>query len=72
MAKLTSNVARDERNRRELLDAGWRVAVVWECSLRKGGDPGTAVELNSWLHGDEKEFETSSDGCARTGITGIP
>ena len=71
-AKFRANVERDRRNGERLREAGWRIAVVWECSLRKGGDPGTAVELNSWLHGDEKEFETSSDGCARTGITGIP
>lgn len=61
LAKLTANVARDQRNLRELLDAGWRVAVVWECSLRKAGGPGTALELDVWLHGDEKEFETNPD-----------
>lgn len=65
LAKLTSNVARDQRNRRELLNAGWRVAVVWECSLRKGGEHGTAVKLDSWLHGDEKEFETSPGGTGQ-------
>ena len=50
---------RDRRNRHELSKAGWRVAVVWECALRKGGEAGTAVELHHWLRGNGKEFETN-------------
>ena len=34
-AKFAANVARDFRVREELMEAGWRVAVVWECSLRQ-------------------------------------
>ena len=30
-AKFTSNVARDQRNQRDLKEAGWRVIVIWEC-----------------------------------------
>ena len=30
-AKFTSNVARDQRNQRDLTEAGWRVIVIWEC-----------------------------------------
>ena len=33
-AKLRANRARDIRNVRELLRSGWRVLIVWECSLR--------------------------------------
>lgn len=40
-AKLSANVARDERVETELRQLGWRIAVVWECALRK--DP--QVEL---------------------------
>jgi len=29
--KLARNVARDEKNRQMLEDAGWRVLVIWEC-----------------------------------------
>ena len=29
--KFEQNVARDSRNKRELLRLGWRVLVVWEC-----------------------------------------
>lgn len=32
--KLDRNRSRDQRNRRSLREAGWRVMVVWECQLR--------------------------------------
>ncbi len=32
--KLLRNVARDQRNRRELRRLGWRVLVIWECETR--------------------------------------
>lgn len=35
--KRMSNTERDQRNMRELGRLGWRVLVVWECSLRKPG-----------------------------------
>lgn len=40
--KFKRNVARDERNRSELTDAGWVVVTVWECELRD--DPSKAVQ----------------------------
>jgi DNA mismatch endonuclease, patch repair protein len=33
-AKIASNRSRDERTTTSLLESGWRVATVWECSLR--------------------------------------
>lgn len=33
-AKFQGNVERDRRNQRELMKAGWRVFIVWECALR--------------------------------------
>jgi DNA mismatch endonuclease (patch repair protein) len=33
--KFSENVARDQRNIKALEGAGWRVAVLWECGLRK-------------------------------------
>lgn len=35
--KIDSNRKRDDRNRQALIDAGWRVLDVWECSV-KGPD----------------------------------
>ena len=32
--KFQENVDRDERNIKDLLSGGWRVLVIWECSLR--------------------------------------
>lgn len=41
-AKISSNRSRDKRAEESLLEQGWRVATVWECSLKGinklGGD----------------------------------
>ena len=58
-AKFEANVERDRRMRAQLLDAGWRVAIVWECALRKGVESGTVSEFEHWLRGSEREFDTS-------------
>jgi DNA mismatch endonuclease (patch repair protein) len=33
--KISSNVERDETNKRLLTGKGWRVLVIWECQLKK-------------------------------------
>lgn len=33
-AKFNANVERDNKNVRELEEAGWRVMIVWECELK--------------------------------------
>ena len=58
-AKFRANVERDVRTRRDLLDGGWRVAIVWECALRKHRHVETALNLEQWLRGDEARFETN-------------
>ena len=58
-AKFRANVERDRRARKELLEAGWRVAIVWECALRKDGADRTSSMLDRWLRGDEPNFETA-------------
>ena len=35
MAKVTRNRERDQRNYKDLYDAGWHVIVIWECQLKK-------------------------------------
>jgi DNA mismatch endonuclease Vsr len=32
-AKFQGNIKRDQRNRRALIELGWRVLEVWECEL---------------------------------------
>lgn len=61
--KLGGNQARDRRNRQALLDAGWRVATVWECTVRgKGSDAPVIVAeaLDVWIRGDERTIELTA------------
>jgi len=57
-AKLAGNVARDERHRQQLLQAGWRIAVVWECSLRGKRLMATVSEIEEWLTSNSPEYST--------------
>ena len=50
LEKFEANVERDRRKRRELRQAGWRVAVVWECELRREAS-GIAERVERWLRG---------------------
>lgn len=48
-SKFSETVKRDQRNLETLRKLGWRVAVVWECSIRKEGAEVIARKLSSWL-----------------------
>lgn len=52
--KISRNRSNDARNTASLLEAGWRVAVVWECALRgTGRDVDSMADLLAgWLRGD--------------------
>lgn len=52
--KFSENVARDKRQRKELLETGWRIAVIWECAIRENLD---LSPLTDWLGGTAREFE---------------
>lgn len=52
--KFSENVARDKRQRKELLETRWRVAVIWECAIRDNLD---LSPLTDWLRGTDSEFE---------------
>lgn len=50
--KLDANIQRDAINRTALLDAGWRVGVVWECAIRaatKRGDVSLYEDIARWI-----------------------
>jgi len=53
--KFRENIARDQRCIKDLQDMGWRVAVVWECSLKnKVADPDKVARLvREWLASSE-------------------
>ena len=58
--KFRANRRRDDRNRKELRVRGWRVLVVWECSLlgklaQRLED--VVGETHSWLEGTGEEHE---------------
>lgn len=55
-AKIKANVARDARSEQQLLDAGWRVAVVWECALRAHPDH-TLAALEAFIRSDAPSAE---------------
>jgi len=57
-AKFAANVERDLRHQEALREAGWRVAVVWECALRQ--DEHLAVaEIARWLVSSEPGWEST-------------
>jgi DNA mismatch endonuclease, patch repair protein len=53
--KFADNVKRDLKNRTLLLEMGWRVALVWECSLRSEIDP-VSDAVYHWLKDDNDAF----------------
>lgn len=56
--KFESNVSRDTEVRSKLLQLGWRVAIVWECGLRKAEQLEKAADLvSAWLTSSAREIE---------------
>ncbi len=53
--KFRQNVARDQRDERALRELGWRIAILWECDIKKLG-LGLMPQLVDWLRSDEAEF----------------
>ena len=64
-AKLAANASRDARVETELRNAGWRVAVVWECALR--GEHSVALRrLARFLRSNRSEIVIASGGQVLT------
>jgi DNA mismatch endonuclease (patch repair protein) len=52
LPKLQSNVERDERTNLAIREAGWRVATIWECTVRraaKNQDATVFLQLADWI-----------------------
>ncbi len=58
--KIEGNKARDIRNNSLQSEMGWRVAVVWECSMKgrkRIGVDAVIEKLSCWLKSGEHEIE---------------
>lgn len=55
--KFEQNSARDARNIVALRAAGWRVATIWECAVRRMSNEQIATTVGSWLQGGAVAFE---------------
>lgn len=59
-SKIEKNVIRDAKKINELVNMGWRVAIVWECTLRslqKVGSDDLVLILANWLKSSDKRIE---------------
>lgn len=54
--KFARNVARDQRVLYQLKVMDWRVAVVWECGLKKRNRDDTLYHLVAWLENQAAEY----------------
>jgi DNA mismatch endonuclease, patch repair protein len=57
-AKFDANVARDAAVQSALLEAGWRVGIVWECALRTEASIAQTRDIvAAWLHAGDTVLE---------------
>ena len=54
--KISANAARDKTTEATLVEQGWRVGIVWECSLRKPRND-VAARLSKWLRLNRTRIE---------------
>jgi DNA mismatch endonuclease (patch repair protein) len=55
--KFSRTIERDRITTNQLLEAGWRVAIVWECAV-DGNDVNAAARvLSDWLKGKKSFIE---------------
>lgn len=57
--KISRNRLNDQKVMQALVDAGWRIALVRECSIRGSGKDinGVADRIACWLRGEEQFME---------------
>ena len=60
-SKIDATKGRDDRNISSLTEQSWRVAIIWQCSLKSVEDRAeTIAELDQWLRfGGTTKFETN-------------
>ncbi len=57
--KINRNQANDRKAMEALLGTGWRLAVIWECALKREPEEIENILqcLGAWLHGAAPHFE---------------
>jgi len=65
-AKFGETVERDKRNLEALRKLGWRVAIVWECSVKDQGAEAIASRIAAWLQSGRSFKEISSRSAKAT------
>jgi len=55
--KLNRNVKRDRSNLEALISSGWRVAIVWECTIEHKGTQYAAGRIADWLTTERRFME---------------
>jgi len=62
---------RDKRNLEALRKLGWRVAIVWECSVKDEGADAIAKKVAAWLRsgGPFKEISSRSARAASRSVS---
>lgn len=57
--KFEANRERDKRVEKQLLENGWRVAIIWECATRKDAVFSDVVnELDDWMQSSAQFYES--------------
>lgn len=59
-SKFGKTVRRDKRNFEALRKLGWKVAIVWECSIKEKGAEAVAGTIAAWLQSGRSFKEISS------------
>lgn len=58
--KIAKNIANDTNVLTQLRNAGWRIAIVWECGIRNKANAENRLipALSAWIRGNSTNFET--------------
>jgi DNA mismatch endonuclease (patch repair protein) len=65
-SKFGQTTKRDKRNLTALQECGWRVAVVWECSINDVGAETIARRIAAWLLSNRSFMEIPTVARTRT------
>jgi DNA mismatch endonuclease (patch repair protein) len=65
-SKFEETIGRDKRNLEALRSLDWKVAIVWECSIKEKGAEAVAGKIAAWLQSGRtfKEISGNSSKAA--------